>query len=292
MSFPSLIRRFVQIPSIITLALAALPGTWAGHPLPPEPEPTLISEEAYHVPVPRYRNPRNRFGAQGGLIFGVRAEFVSEAFTGNDITVLPGDAPENVIVDRGRGSADENGGLGGELFYERILGESDLVADGVDEVWGIHIGFGFNELEFSDTSAVNSFRRLNGAAGPFLSQGSMRHDLEADLWHVNVGLFKESHLTDRFYAKVGGGLSVAYIDAEYAIRGPFDFVPEYAEETDFLFGGYIDLTLGYDLSRHWALYTGIRYQYLTPFEMDVANSETEVKFDQSFMAFLGVRFSF
>ncbi len=276
--------------------LAGIPVALGGNPL--ETEPTMIPEEAYQMPdPPSSRNPKNRFGVQGGVAFGVKAEFVSEAFIGNDITAVPANGPEDVIVDSARGSADEDGGFGGEIFYERVLGESDLVYDGVNETWGFHIGVGFTQVELRDGNTVNGFRALDPGAPPgsepkFLNQGTMIHDLEADIWNINIGLFKESYLTDRFYAKVGGGLSVAYIEGQYGVTGPFDFADEYVEEEDILIGGYLDLTLGYDFNRYWGIYGGIRYQYLTSFEIETPSSSAELEFDQSFMAFLGLRFSF
>lgn len=282
--------------ALLLVSLAPMPTASAGNPR--ETETTEIPEEAYELPkIPDGRNPKNRFGFQGGVTFGVKAKFVSEAFAGNNITAIKEIGPETVHVDASRGGADDNGGFNGEFYYERAFGESDLMSEGVNETWGMHFGVGFSQVDLRDRAKVNAFRPLDPADPPgtipeFIDQGTMVHDLEADLWYVNVGLYKESYLTDHFYAKVGGGLSVAYIEGEYEMTGPFDFAAEYAEEEDILLGGYLDLTLGYDITRNWGLFGGIRYQYLTSFEMDTGYSEAELKFDQTFMAFLGLRFTF
>lgn len=287
--------RLLPISLVSTGALAVL-GTsfWtdrADAGTPHELEPTLIPEERWETPAPALRNPRNRFGVQGGVVFGVKAEFVTEAFMGNDITVDPGFGPQEVAVDSSRGSADEDGGFSGEIYYERVLGESDLVYDGVNETWGFHIGVSYTQVELKDKVSVNAYDP-GGTDPVFLDQSTMFHDLEADIWQLNLGLFKESYLTDQFYAKVGGGLSVAYIDGSYSLSGPYDFATEEADETDVLIGGYLDLTLGYDFNRYWGLYAGIRYQYLSSFEIETSTSEARLEFDQSFLAFIGLRFSF
>jgi hypothetical protein len=231
------------------------------------------------------------------VALGVKAEFITNAFTGNNITVIQDVGPENVGVNPSRDSTTNEKGEGGEIFYERVLGESDLLSEGVNETWGVHFGVGFNHLGTEGRSRGNTFRQLPGDAPAgtepeFLDQGIIFHDLEADLWHASVGLFKESYLTDNFYTKVGGGLTVAYVESEYSVKGPFDFADETASDNDFLFGGYLDLTIGYDVTPNWSLYGGIRYQYLSSYELNTPSSDTKVEFNQSYMAFVGVRFAF
>ena len=269
------------------LTLGSLMLAHAGNPW--DLEPTEIPEEQYEIAKPEGRNPKNRFGKHGGIAFGVKAEFISGAFSGNNIVADPAEGLESVNVVRGQGSNEESGALGGELFYERILGESDILSEGVNEMWGIHIGLGYNEFGFKDIIGVDVFGQDDGG---FINTGSIGNELDADMWRLDVGLFKESYLTDRLYAKFGGGLSVAYIEAEYTASGPFNFSPLSGDDSDFVFGGYIDFTVGYDITRNWSLYGGLRYQYLSDFEMDNGSAEASLEFDQAYMAFLGVRFAF
>ncbi len=253
------------------------------------PEPELSDEYA----VKEARNPKNRVGVQGTVSFGIDAKFMSEAFTGNDIVTVPANGPQDVIVDPGSAGDDEEDALGGELFFERVLGESDLLDSGVNETWGLRVGVGFTQLEFSSNSNLDTFEQVApGLQSPFLSQGSMNHDFEADLWYLNLGLFSESHITDRFRAKFGVGISAAYIDASYTVSGPFDFATAQEDDQDLLVGGYVDLTFGFDFTRSLALDAGLRYQYFRSFDMVTGFSEASIDFDQSFMAFIGLRYSF
>jgi hypothetical protein len=270
-----------------TLTLASLMLAQAGNPW--DSEPTEIPEEQYEIAEPEGRNPKNRFGMHGGVAFGVKAKFISAAFSGDNIVADPDVGPESVTTDRTNGSDDERGALSGEIFYERILGESNILSEGVNEFWGIHIGVGFNEFGFKDTVGVDVFGQDDGG---FISTGSINNELDADMWRIDVGLFKESYLTDRLYAKFGGGLSAAYIEADYSLSGPFNFADLNDDDSDFVFGGYVDLTVGYDFTRNWSLYGGVRYQYLTDFEVGSGGAEAKIEFDQAYMAFLGVRFAF
>lgn len=253
------------------------------------PEPELSDEYA----MAETRNPKNRVGVQGTVSFGIDAKFMSDAFTGNGIVAVPANGPQDVVVNPGRASDDEEGALGGELFFERVLGESDFLDSGVNETWGLHVGVGLTQLDFSSDSNLNAFEQVApGLVSPFLSQGSMNHDFEADLWYLNLGLFSESHITERFRAKFGAGISAAYIDASYTVSGPFDFATAKEDDQDVLVGGYVDLTFGFDFTRSLALDAGIRYQYLSSFDIDTGFSEASIDFDQSFMAFIGLRYSF
>ncbi len=279
------------------LALLSPCAVYAGPPpFAPNPEP-----EPADYTQPTLRNAQHRFGAQGTLSFGARAKFMSAAFSGVDIVALPATGPEEIFVDPSRDSAKENGAPGGEIYYERALGESDFLSEGVNDLWGFHIGVGYSNISLTSNTTVagnHDVPILDGVGNPigtnreFVANGQMAHDLDADLWYVNIGLFSESYLTDRLYAKVGGGLSVAYIDAEYEITGPFNFSRETADEQDILLGGYIDLTIGYDITENWGAYIGAKYQYLTTFDMDARFSDAELKFDQNYMVFLGLRFTF
>ena len=76
------------------------------------------------------------------------------------------------------------------------------------------------------------------------------------------------------------------------MSGPFNFADLNDDDSDFVFGGYIDFTVGYDITRNWSLYGGVRYQYLTDFEVGSVGAEAEIEFDQAYMAFLGLRFAF
>lgn len=275
-----------------TLTLASLILAQAGNPW--DSEPTEIPEEQYEIAESEIaqnegRNPKNRFGVHGGIAFGVKAKFISGAFTGNKIVADVDEGPESVTTVGTRSSDEENGALGGDIFYERILGESNIAVDGVNEMWGIHIGVGFNEFGFKDTVGVDVLGQDDGG---FINTGSINNELDADMWRVDVGLFKESYLTDRLYAKFGAGLSAAYIEADYTLSGPFNFADLNDDDSDFVFGGYIDFTVGYDITRNWSLYGGVRYQYLTDFEVGSGGAEAEIEFDQAYMAFLGLRFAF
>lgn len=270
-----------------TLTLSTLMLAQGGNPW--DSEPTDIPEEAYDLAAPDSRNPKNRFGVHGGVSFGVKAKFISDAFSGNNIIAVPGGGLENVNVVGSRGSDKDRGALGGDLFYELVLGESDLLSEGVNEMWGVHIGLGYNEFGFGTSSNVDVFRDGDGA---FLNTGQINHDLDADMWRIDVGLFKESYLTDRVYAKVGGGFSLAYIDADYTASGPFNFAPLSGSDSDFVFGAYVDLTVGYDITRNWSLYSGLRYQFLSDFEVDNGGGEAKMEFDQAYSAFIGLRYAF
>lgn len=270
-----------------TLTLSTLMLAQAGNPW--DSEPTEIPEEAYDLEAPDSRNPKNRFGVQGGVAFGVKAKFISEAFSGNNIIAVDDGDLESVNVVRGGASDKERGALGGDLFYEYVISESDLLSEGVNEMWGVHVGLGYNEFGFGATSNVDVFR---GGDGAFLNTGQINHNLDADMWRLDVGLFKESYLTDRLYAKFGGGLSVAYIDADYTASGPFNFAPLSGSDSDFVFGGYVDMTVGYDITRNWSLYSGLRYQFLTDFEIDNGGAESTIEFDQAYTAFIGLRYAF
>lgn len=224
-------------------------------PLPPLPPPVLAPE-------------LNRFGILGTGGFGVEAEFVSDAFIKKDPKKkLPSDAYRSTEED------DFSGGV--ELFYERIL--TDPLAG---SFWGLRVGVGYTQIEIEETmqEPTNAF--------------SLAHELDADLFHLNVGPFYEHRFTDQFYAQFSAGLTAAYIDADLSTRDSTGVLDADASEDDFLFGAYASLALGYYFTPRWSLMGGVRYQYLDSFEINNGSTEAELDFDSSVFAFIGLRYDF
>ncbi len=142
------------------------------------------------------------------------------------------------------------------------------------------MGVGYSQIEMDD-----NFRD----AGTGFELG---HDLDADLFHLNVGPFFEHRFTPRFYGQVSAGPTAAYIDAELSTRDTTGLLDADAAEDEFLFGAYTSLAIGYEFTPCWSLMGGVRYQYLDSFEIDNGSTEAELDFDSSFFAFLGLRCSF
>ena len=93
--------------SLITSSAFAGTPRWAT-----APEPEVSDDYA----MAETRNPKNRVGVGGTVSFGIDAKFMSDAFTGNGIVAVPANGPQDVLVNPGRASDDEEGALGGELY--------------------------------------------------------------------------------------------------------------------------------------------------------------------------------
>lgn len=230
---------------------------------------------------------QNRFGVAASLGFNAKASFMSDAFTGTDVEIVPGE-PVDITVGPGEADDREHGAFGGEFFYERVFNDPAVVRDGVRQYWGLHIGFGYQKLEFNG----HSTHVVDITGNPILASGMLDHDLEADMYLFNVGLFSESYLSERFYATLGAGISGAYVNSDYTVAVPFGLGSASNSESDFLYGGYITAMLGYDITENFSIFAGLRYQYLESLEIGMNGAEAEIDFEHSYTAFLGLRWSF
>lgn len=271
-------KRLIFSRAFLTGGIAALlpsillAGPYEPRPVAPEPAPPMSAPAG-----------RSRIGIGANMGFGIKAKFISEAFTSTGVVVDPDPIPQDVYVDRGGVSDKDDQAEGGEIFYELLLSESPELS------WGLHLSGGYNNLEFGATNPLEAFSTGDGS---FVGMGSARQELKADLWHLNLGFFTESHITDRFSAKFGVGGSAGYIRSKYSMSGPFDLVGESKRDDEILYGGYAEATLGYDITPDWTIFGGLRYQYFNSFETKSASSGADVDFGGSFVGSVGMRWSF
>lgn len=128
---------------------------------------------------------------------------------------------------------------------------------------------------------------------------SGKRDLDVDLTLATFGTYLQIPVTAEvdFLLEAGASLGVAhgsyYFNSETAIEGVGTQQSNgHESNTELLPGVYFGLSGIYQINERFSLIGGVRYQYMSGFELEANGSKATLSFDSAFMLSLGGVYSF
>ncbi|MEM7396732.1 MAG: outer membrane beta-barrel protein, partial [Verrucomicrobiota bacterium] len=198
--------------------------------------------------------------------------------------------------------SEKDGSNGFQVYFEKPVGETRALPGHRPSPFGWKMSLGYHRFSFSDVSGLNGeldvIRNL-----PNRSILGGRRDLEAKLIYMNLGPYINWHWTERFYARLGAGITAGYLRTNFGVTdvstqgagsraGDVDVTRGRDKEDGLVAGAYVEAGLGFHLSRNWSLVGGMRYQYLDNFDQKNGGSKAELDFDSAYEAYIGLSYRF
>jgi hypothetical protein len=128
---------------------------------------------------------------------------------------------------------------------------------------------------------------------------SGQREFEADIVPFTAGLYLECPLTGELSAVIGAGAIAAWIDGSFSysevniIGSSAPFTSQGSRsESDFIFGGFVELGLDWRIWEKASLVLSGRWQPMESFELEANERRAEVEFDSSFAAYAGLALHF
>ncbi len=215
------------------------------------------------------------------------------------------------IQSSGSASATDDPQYGGELVYQRVMGDLPCLSAGH---WGFEFGFGITDINLqanrtgtvpviTDTYSLNGVLPPSaGYNGSFNGPGALLGDtptrtlesaaltsnqkLSGQVFSLRLGPFAEWNFTSELSlaASVGLTLAPAMIDYDYSEAGSLSGGGTYAasghaSKTELLYGPYAGAMLRYDFTKSWGVYVGAQFQNLN--NMDISSGTHAARLDQS-----------
>jgi len=217
----------------------------------------------------------------------------------------------HAIQSSGSSSTTDNPQYGGELVYQRVIGNLPCISAGR---WGLEFGFGLTDINLQDNRSgtvpvIIDTYALNGVLPPsagyngsFAGPGALLDDtptrtlgstaltsnqkLSGQLFSIRLGPFAEWNFTPELSlaASVGLTLAPASIDYDFSETGSLPGGSTYADsghssKTRLLYGPFVGAMLRYDFSKNWGIYVGAQFQSLN--DMELSSGTHNARLDQS-----------
>lgn len=221
-------------------------------------------------------------------------------------------------------SSDDDPQFGGELVYQRRLGQWSWGR------WGLLAAFNLTDVQIdaSHRAPVDAFRVTDAYStggivlpgspyagsfagpGPVISDSPVRttetlsgvvestRRVDLQLYGWRLGPYLELPVSERFSVGLGGGLALGYADGEFAYRdvttvgGVSGTRQGSASDGEFLAGGYAEAQLVLRLSRRLGVFTAAQYQHLPDFEQSAQGTRVELGLGNSVFLSLGATVTF
>lgn len=230
----------------------------------------------------------------------------------------------HAIQSSGSASATDDPQYGGELVYQRVIGNLPILPSGR---WGLEFGFGLTDLDLhsnrsgnvpviTDTYALNGvFPPSAGYNGTFDGPGALLGDtptralgsaaltsnqkLSGQIFSLRLGPFAEWNLTSELSlaASVGLTLAPAIIDYDFSETGVISGGGSYAAHghtstTELLYGPYVGAVLRYDFNKSWGVYVGAQFQSLNDMAQSVGTHTARLDQSATVYGTVGLSWSF
>lgn len=221
-------------------------------------------------------------------------------------------------------SSDDDAQFGGELVYQRRLGQWSWGK------WGLLAAFSVTDVQIdaSHRGSVNAFRVTDAYstggiivpgspyAGSFAGPGPVISDsparsttsvlgavestrrLDLQLYGWRLGPYLELPLSERLSLGLGGGLALGYANGEFAYRdvttigGVSGTREGGVTDGELLAGGYAEAQLALRLSRRLGVFTSVQYQHLPDFEQSAQGTRAELGLGGGIFLSLGATVNF
>ena len=229
----------------------------------------------------------------------------------NASQVVGGAMQFHVIQTSGSSSTDDNPQYGGELVYQRVVGNLPFNLPGC---WGLEAGFGLTEINLQDNrrgpvGVIIDTYALNGVLPPsagyngtFAGPGALLGDtptrtlgtaarisnqkLSGQLFSLRLGPFVEWNFTPELSLAASAGLTLAPATIDYdfsesgSLSGGTTAVDSgHASKFRLLYGPFAGAMFRYDFNRHWGVYVGAQFQSLN--DMNLSSGTHTARLDQS-----------
>jgi len=191
-----------------------------------------------------------------------------------------------------------------ELTYQRVLGHLPF---GKSTHWGLEFGFGYTDLDVSDSRSAHGLNTLTtdtfplngvlppgaGYNGTFNGPGTLLGDtpsraitldattlasqqkLSGQLYTLRMGPFVEWNFTPKFSiaGSAGVALAPAVVDYDfsesYTTSSGTTTASGHTSRTELLYGFFASGKLTYDFTKHWGIYAGAEYESLSDMKLSI-----------------------
>ena len=121
------------------------------------------------------------------------------------------------------------------------------------------------------------------------AQVAASSELHGSLWAIHIGPYMEIPLKERFFIHASGGLSLALLDVDFSWNNAALAESSGKElDYDFLSGAYLGGELNWYANEFWMLSTGLKFEFLTPYEEVLGGNEVTLDLSHTLYWTLGV----
>lgn len=227
-----------------------------------------------------------------------------------------------------RGKSLEMGVLGGFSFsstdsesrsdlsvagtWTQVALDVDEVIDLVPDAGGTEVDIGGSQITPGTGPAIDTSGGFTETDTPFTGTSTSLYDVQVAFYNFRVGPYLNWNLTEKILLQFGAGFAASYLSTEATSSTFLSLTPDSTtggataeepfttaryssrgEETEFLFGGYVDANASYRFTESMRLYTGVQFQTSEDVEQSLDNGATaDIELGSTVHISVGMGFSF